>query len=294
MIAPETGLALCRLLFSAAAIIVYGAGCFFAVVAPPRLGLEISTATGAGIRVASVVAFAASLCWLPIEAAVIGGGWPSAIDGSTLSVLAFDTMIGTAWMVRVSLALLTAAVFVARPRANRRQAVLAAMLLASLALSGHAEMNEGARRTLHILNHGLHLLSGGFWLGLLIMLPPCLSRLRDPVLGAEARTALRRFSLAGHVAVALVIATGIVNTALILGRWPDDPTSPYQRLLDVKIILVLAMTSLAVLNRYVFVPRLKTQHDRAVASIRTGTLIEIALGAGVLALVAVFGLMDPR
>ncbi|WP_162375472.1 copper homeostasis membrane protein CopD [Ancylobacter sp. TS-1] len=293
MIAPETGLALCRLLFSAAAIVLYGAGCFFAFLAPLRLGREISAAAGAGIRIAGVVSFAASLSWLPVEAAVIGGGWPSAIDGPTLSALAFHTMIGTAWMVRVGLALLAAALFIARPRAGRGQAMIAAALLASLALSGHAEMNEGARRTLHILNDGLHLLAGGFWLGSLIMLPACLARLRDPVLGGEARTALRRFSQAGHVAVALVIATGIVNSALILGRWPDDPSSPYQSLLDVKIILVLAMTGLAVLNRYYFVPRLKTWHERAVAGIRTGTLVEIALGAGVLALVAVFGLIDP-
>ncbi|MFG1456686.1 copper homeostasis membrane protein CopD [Xanthobacter sp. VTT E-85237] len=293
MSAPETALALCRLLFSAAAIVMYGAGCFIAVVAPPRLGLKMSAAAGAGMRVASVVAFAASLAWLPLEAAVIGGGWPSAIDGPTLSALAFGTVIGTAWMVRVGLALLAAAVFLARPRARRGQAVLAALLLASLAFLGHAEMDDGARRALHILNDGLHLLSGGFWLGSLILLPACLTRLRDPALGTEAKTALRRFSQAGHVAVALVIATGIVNTALILGRWPNDLASPYQRLLDLKILLVLAMAGVAILNRYMFVPRLKTQPERAVARLRTGTLAEIALGAGALALVAVFGLMDP-
>lgn len=293
MISPETGLALCRLFFSAAATVLYGAGCFFAFVAPPPLGRAIGAATRVNIKTAGFIAFAASLAWLPVEAAVIGGGWSSAIDGATLSELVFGTTIGTAWMIRVGLALLTAAAFVARPRASRVHAVLAALLLASLALSGHAQMDQGARGTLHVLNHGLHLLSGGFWLGSLIMLPACLARLRDPMLGAGAKTALRRFSFLGHVAVALVIMTGIVNTALILGRWPDDLASPYQLLLDVKIVLVLAMTGLAVLNRYVFVPRLRADPERAVASIRIGTLVEVTLGASVLALVAIFGLMDP-
>lgn len=194
MIAPETGLALYRLFFSAAAIVLYGAGCFIAFIAPPRLGQEIDAATGSGLRTAGVVAFAASLAWLPIEAAVIGGSWRSAINGTTLSTLAFGTMIGMAWMARAGLALLTIMALVARPHARRIHAALSALLLASLALSGHAEMDEGARGALHVLNDGLHLLSGGFWLGSLIMLPACLARLRDPVLGAEAKTALRRFS----------------------------------------------------------------------------------------------------
>lgn len=293
MIAPETALALCRLFFYAAAVVLYGAGCFMAFLAPSRLGREIGAATGAGIQTAGFVALAASLAWLPIEAAVIGGGWPSAVDGATLLALVFGTTIGTAWMVRVGLALLTATLLVARPGAGGTQTVLAALLLASLALSGHAQMDDGAWRTLHILNHGLHLLSGGFWFGSLVILPACLARLRDAALCMEAKTALRRFSSAGHVAVALVIATGIINTALILRRWPDDPASPYQLLLDAKIVLVLAMTGLAVLNRYVFVPHLRTEPERAVASIRIGTLVEVTLGAGVLALVAIFGVMDP-
>ncbi|MFG1464859.1 copper homeostasis membrane protein CopD [Xanthobacter sp. DSM 24535] len=293
MIAPPAALALCRLFFYVATITFYGAACFIAFIAPPRLAREIGAATDAGIKTAAFVSLAASLAWLPMEAAVIGGGWPSAIDRATLSALASGTTIGTAWMVRVGLALLTAVVLTARPRASGMQTVLAALLLASLALSGHSEMDEDAWRTLHILNHALHLLSGGFWLGSLIMLPACLARLRDPALRAEATTALRRFSSVGHVAVALVIASGVVNTALILGRWPDDPTSSYQFLLDAKIILVFAMTGLAVLNRYVFVPCLRAHPERAVASIRTGTFVEVALGAGVLGLVAVFGLMDP-
>jgi putative copper resistance protein D len=120
-----------------------------------------------------------------------------------------------------------------------------------------------------------------------------LARLRDPTLCADAKIALRRFSSAGHIAVSLVVITGIVDTALILGHLPDDLASPYQLLLDAKIVLVIAMASLAVINRYVFVPRLRRQPECAVANIRNGTFAELALGAGVLALVAIFGLMDP-
>jgi putative copper resistance protein D len=36
-----------------------------------------------------------------------------------------------------------------------------------------------------------------------------------------------------------------------------------------------------------------TQPDRAIIQIRNGTCAELALGAGVLALVAFFGILDP-
>lgn len=288
MIAPATALILCRASFDAAASVLYGCGCFVAFLAPPRLGQEISSP----FRTAGVVALLASLASLPIQAAVIGSGWTSALDCATISALS-KTTGGTAWLVRCALAVSASSVAFARPRARSALAVIAALLMASLALSGHAEMDEGTRRMVHILNHILHLLSGGFWIGSLAVLPAGLARLRDPALCAEAKRALRRFSTAGHIAVSLVVITGIVNTALTLGRWPDDLASPYQLLLDAKILLVIAMVSLAVINRYVFVPRLRCQPEVAVANIRTGTFAELVLGAAVLALVATFGLMDP-
>jgi copper resistance protein D len=289
VISSTTALVLCRISFYAAANVLYGCGCFEAFLAPPRLGHEISSP----FQTASVVALLASLAWLPIQAAVIGGGWTSALDCATLSALS-KTTGGTAWFVRCALALSITSVSFARPHARAARAVIAALLMASLVLSGHAEMDEGARRALHIVNHILHLLSGGFWVGSLVALPAALARLRDPALCADAKIALRRFSSAGHIAVSLVVITGIVNTALILGRWPDDLTSRYQLLLDAKIVLVITMASLAVINRYVFVPCLRWQPERAVANIRNGTFAELALSAGVLALVAIFGLMDPN
>jgi putative copper resistance protein D len=289
VISPATALVLCRTSFYAAASVLYGCGSFVAFLAPPRLGQEINSP----FRTASIVALLASLAWLPLQAAVIGDGWTSALDYATLSALG-KTTGGTAWLVRCALALSATGVVLARPHAKAAPAVIAALLMASLVLSGHAEMDEGARRAFHILNHILHLLSGGFWVGSLVALPAALARLRDPALCADAKMALRRFSSAGHIAVSFVVITGIVNAALILGRWPDDLASPYQLLLNAKIVLVIAMASLAVINRYVFVPRLRCQPERAVANIRNGTFAELALGAGVLALVAIFGLMDPN
>jgi putative copper resistance protein D len=139
-------------------------------------------------------------------------------------------------------------------------------------------MDEGTRGG-PLLNDALHVLAGCAWLGSLLALPGCLARLRDPAFCTEAKTALRRFSSAGHLAVALVIATGIVNTVLALQRWPTDFTSTYQMLLVAKIACVAGMTALALMSRYILVPGMLTQPDRAIIQIRYGTYAELALGA---------------
>jgi putative copper resistance protein D len=292
LIAPHVALALVRLCFDAAAITAYGVSGFIACVAPKRLGQAITASSNFLTVAASSLAVFSTLAWLPIEAAVIGESWQSALDRSTLSVLLCDTAMGKAWLVRLALSLLLAAALLWRSTPIARLA-LSGLLLASLALTGHANMDEGTRGVLHILNDAAHLLAGGAWLGSLLALPGCLARLRDPAFCTEAKTALRRFSSAGHLAVALAIATGIVNTVLVLGRWPTDFTSTYQMLLVAKMALVAGMTGLALVNRYIFVPHMVAEPDRAIIQIRHGTYAELALGAGVLALVAFFGILDP-
>jgi copper resistance protein D len=292
LITPHVALALVRLCFDAAAITAYGVSGFIACIAPKRLGHAIAASSNFLIVAASSLAVLSTFAWLPIEAAVIGESWQSALDRSTLSALLCDTEIGKAWLVRLALSLLLAEALLWRSAPIARLA-LSGLLLASLALTGHANMDEGTRGVLHILNDALHLLAGGAWLGALLALPGCLARLRDPAFCTEAKTALRRFSSAGHLAVALAIATGIVNTVLVLGRWPTDFTSAYQMLLAAKIALVAGMTGLALMNRYIFVPRMVTHPDRAIIQIRNGTYAELALGAGVLGLVAFFGILDP-
>jgi putative copper resistance protein D len=292
LIAPHVALALVRLCFDSAAITAYGISGFIACIAPKRLGRAIAASSNFLIVAASSLALLSTLAWLPIEAAVIGDSWQSALDRSTLSPLLCDTAMGKAWLVRLALSLLLAAALLWRSTPIVRLA-LSGLLLASLALTGHANMDEGTRGVLHILNDALHLLAAGAWLGSLLALPGCLARLRDPAFCTEAKTALRRFSSAGHLAVALAIATGIVNTVLVLGRWPTDFTSAYQMLLVAKIALVAGMTGLALVNRYIFVPRMVTEPDRAIIQIRNGTYAELALGAGVLVLVAFIGILDP-
>ena len=63
-------------------------------------------------------------------------------------------------------------------------------------------------------------------------------------------------------------------------------------LLIAKLVIVAIMIALALINRFVLAPQLKT-NTNALAILRAASLIEIALGSVVIALVSVFALLDP-
>ncbi len=90
-----------------------------------------------------------------------------------------------------------------------------------------------------------------------------------------------------------MVATGVVNTALTLGAWPTDPSSPYQRLLAGKIAIVGAMIAIALFNRYVLAPRITTESRAALRALAIACLVEVALGLVALALVSVFAILAP-
>ena len=101
------------------------------------------------------------------------------------------------------------------------------------------------------------------------------------------------FSFWGQFIVAAIVLTGVVNIALTSGRPPIPPTTPYRALLITKIILVAVMIALALFNRFVLAPRLKSR-PAALSALRLTSIAEIALGSLVVALVSVFALLDPE
>ena len=201
-----------------------------------------------------------------------------------------STSDGQAWAVQVVAAALLIA-FRLLPTVTKLggTAGAAALWLLGLTLTGHAVMDEGWLGTIHRGNDALHVLTAGAWLGALVPVLVILPRLARPDDRPSAALALRRFSRAGHIAVALVLLTGAANAALVLGRWPTDLASPYEALLDFKVLAVLGMCGLSIINLYVLVPRL----PHSISTLWRVTLGELPLGLASIALVAVSGLLDP-
>jgi putative copper resistance protein D len=153
-------------------------------------------------------------------------------------------------------------------------------------------------RFVHQINQMVHLLAAGLWLGGLVPLTWLLERARSPSGAAwisVARDVVPRFSHMGYVAVALLAATGAINTLLLVGSVEALAGTPYGRLLSLKILLFLVMVVLALINRFRLLPRLRRepQPSAPLAALARSVLFEQALGFAVLAVVSVLGTWPP-
>ena len=290
----DTALILCRFLQYGAAMLIFGIAAFAGFIAPDGLRDRFGVLTGRVSAMLALVIALTAVGWFMLEAAEAGNGWADAVSPDTIAALAVETAFGQAWIWHLACVAVLLIGLGTRGNARRWAALVASVLvLASLGLVGHAAMQDGAIGMLHRLNDMLHLLSSGFWVGCLVPLLVCLMQLRGASSRADSGTALRRFSGLGHVAVALALVTGLLNTTLVLHHLPLDPGSPYQLLLAIKIGLVLVMVGLALVNRYVTTSRLAVDAPRALRALAFGTAGEIVLGAIVIALVSAFATFDP-
>jgi copper resistance protein D len=176
--------------------------------------------------------------------------------------------------------------------------VLSCLLLVSLGWVGHAVEGQGVVRLVHQINQMVHLLAAGLWLGGLLPLAWLLARARSRSEAAWislARDVVPRFSQMGYAAVALLAATGTMNSLLLVGNFEALVGTPYGRLLGLKIMLFSVMVGLALINRFRLLPRLRRepQPSAPIAALARSVLFEQALGFAVLAVVSVLGTWPP-
>ena len=242
-----TALALCRFAHFLAAMLTFGMSAYLWMYAPERLRLTLSPAARRITLVASLVALITAIAWLALESASMADDWSAALDPGAIGGVLADTAFGHAWAAHLVLAAALVAVVVFGPRAQwAPETIASGALLASLGLVGHAAMQTGAEGVLHRLNHSVHLLTTGAWIGALVPFAMCLGAYRRADLRREAVVAMTRFSFCGHFIVAAIVLTGSVNIALTSGRPPIPPDTPYRALLDVKMVVVAIMILSAV------------------------------------------------
>ena len=296
-----------RLLQFAAVIVVFGCGAF-------RLyGLAFDTTTTSANAlvtfdawfwrvtiVGAIVALLSGLSLLLAVTANMAGSAAAALDPDAISTVLFDTSFGRVWCWRLLFAFLLIVACLA-PLARRRISailVLSLLLLVSLGWVGHAVEGQGVARLVHQINQMVHMLAAGLWLGGLVPLTWLLGRARSPS-GAGwisvARDVVPRFSQMGYAAVALLAATGAINTLVLVGSAEALADTPYGRLLSLKVALFSVMVVLALINRFRLLPRLRRELSSStpVAALARSVLFEQVLGFAVLAVVSVLGTWPP-
>jgi putative copper resistance protein D len=289
-----TALIICRFGHFFASMLAFGISVYLLSCAPKSLSHALSPGLRRLTLVASVVALLSAILWLSLEAASMADDWNAAADPSVIGAVLTDTEFGHVWAVRLAIAVaLLAAVALQSRDEWLMVTILSGLLLASLALVGHAAMRTGLTGVLQRGNHALHLLAAGSWLGGLVPFARSLSAYTSDDLRRDAVSAMLRFSFYGQFVVAALVLTGAVNVALVSGRPPFPPSTPYRALLDIKLVLVAAMIALALFNRFVVAPRLSPS-GRTLALLRATSTLEVTLGTIVVALVSLFALLDPR
>jgi putative copper resistance protein D len=263
-----------------------------------RLALSALSVVGAGLSMLGLLLIAASMSDVSLFE----------LDRESADGLLNGTAIGTAGKIRV-VALLVAALLGFWPAARRRvrcalQSGIGAVALASLAWTGHGAADEGPRGLLHLTADIVHLLAAGVWVGalaglLLLLAQTCSvgSDRTDRI--AAAHRALAGFATVGTVAVALILATGLINSWFLIGfaNVGSLASSLYGRLLVLKLVMFAGMIGLAGLNRFKLAPAIKAREGALVSgamrSIRRSVAFEASLALIVLGLVAWLGTLAP-
>jgi putative copper resistance protein D len=230
---------LVRLLHEATLMALFGSASLLALLGHkvPELALE-SRILMLGRRAAALVALLSAPAWLGLAVTQRAGA------GALFVPLFFPRLL-----------LLLALPFAVWLGKFRLTALLSGFALILIALSSHA---AGASPfgfwVFGALSDGLHLLTGGYWIGGLCVLAALLAQ----------RAAAPRLSLAislfaewGMVAVALLVMTGMINASMVLLGTPGHDAPGYLLVLGAKLLLVAAMIGLALFNQYRLLPHLE-------------------------------------
>ncbi|HCJ6376178.1 TPA: copper homeostasis membrane protein CopD [Citrobacter freundii] len=242
-------------------------------------------------RHAAAWSFISATLMLAVQGGLMGAGWQDVLSITVWGAV-LQTQFGGVWLWQIILALVTLAVTIIVPRSMpRRLLMLTIAQFILLAGVGHATLHDGVTGTLHQINHALHLICAAAWFGGLLPVLYCMKmaqgRWRD-----QAISTMMRFSRYGHLFVIGVLLTGIMNALFIVG-FAVPWHAAYGRLLLLKCALVMLMVAIALVNRYVLVPRMQQDNRCMTLYFIWMTKLEWGIGAVVLAIVSLFATLEP-
>ncbi len=304
-----------RAVHFASTLLLSGTVFFLSFVATPACrktpdGARFAVVLGSRLaplsRIAAVLVLISGAAWLLLQTAKIADLPVSQVfsAGAALTVLT-RTDFGHDWSARLLLlALLVGATLrfdwseAAGPCRRLIGPALAAALVGSLAWAGHGAAGSGVAGAARLASDVLHLVAAAGWVGALVPLAISLGAAwagDEPGI-AVAREMTLRFSTVGTISVCTLLATGVLDSWMLVGSMSALTGTEYGRLLLLKVVLVAAMIATAAVNRMILTPRLRLRADTARSALRqltNNSLVEAGLGTGVLIIVSVLGILPP-
>jgi putative copper resistance protein D len=263
-----------------------------------RLQIRLTASIGLAIAVAS------GWVWFQLQVAAISGlPFGEAMTSDVLSTVLNETQFGLVSKVRLVLAIILAICFAYDRSAPARWLALGSALgfIAAIAWTGHAGSTLGELGNLHLAADALHLIAAAAWIGGLVPLTLLLAAARRNqgfAWASLARDAAQRFSTLGMVSVGTLLATGIVNAWILVGSIQALIVTGYGQLLLLKLVVFAIMLGFAATNRFWLTPQLafsseNEPHLEAFRQLTRNSVIEIALGLTIFAIVGVLGTLHP-
>jgi copper resistance protein D len=233
-----------------------------------------------------------SMSGLPLKNAFSATAWPTIL---------FETQFGRVWQLRLGL---IAALFVlvatalVKIKARRSLApvlcLLSVVILASLAWISHAA--AASVHPLGLLGDLLHLCAAGGWIGGLVPLTVFLLHVRAPFSSGETvARVVYRFSILSLCCVSVLVVSGISNSWLLVGSIYALFTSPYGRLLFLKLTVFAILIGFGARNRFLVKTKLLkgAAEPDLLPQLYRNVLCEVCLGVAVVAIVACLGVTPP-
>lgn len=240
---------------------------------------------------AAVWSLISATAMLAVQGGLMGTGWADVFSPNIWQAV-LQTQFGGVWLWQIVLALVTLIVALMQPRNMPRLLfMLTTAQFILLAGIGHATLNEGVTAKIHQTNHAIHLICAAAWFGGITAGALVYATHQRPLAtpghsGADAFFLVRAFAVIG------VLASGVLNALLITG-FPPTLTTYWGQLLLLKAILVMIMVVIALANRYVLVPRMRQDEDRAAPWFEWMTKLEWAIGAVVLVIISLLATLEP-
>ena len=228
----------------------------------------------------------------------MSGSYSELYDRETLSGFFFETSFGPVWAARLLLLALLASLSSLLPRgrhATARHSLIA--LIASQASLGHTAMAKGNVLGVELVSYIAHVLAVGAWIGGLVPLFLLSSSPDGEAEASQSRTyaqILMRFSHLGMRLVLVILVSGVANTIFRVRSLQDLLTLDYGHTILAKIALFLLMLGFAAVNRWRLLPAIERQSLSVIRALRRNITIEQGLGALVLLLAAILGILPPR
>lgn len=267
---------------------------------PVRLFVERPAGDGgrAGRPMAALclgVAAASGFLWFWVATSgMSGSGLLDSLSPQLFGLVLVETPWGHAWLVRCAImAVLGAVLCFWRGRWSwTAGALLSAALVGSVAWLGHAGATGDGRRPWMLAVDVAHLLAVSVWPAGLLPFALLLSRCMKAGALPAAYAAARRFSAMSLIAVSVLTASGVANSFFLVGSFHALVSSDYGRVLIFKVVLAVTAVAFGAWNLLVHEPLLASD-PAALRAMGRKVWIEVALGALIVLVTAVLGMLPP-